>query len=414
MEMSKSMRIQMIWLLLLGASMQAQISGRLTGVVTDENGRPLPGARVHLWDLNPALVRQIPQYHESDAQGRFSIAHVPWGSYAVFAGKEADGYADTFASFYQQGSGYAPTVVFTSLSPVQEITVRLGPRTGVLKITSVTDASTGKDINSSGIIVLRQTKYAKRSLTTSTTYDHILVPSLTEVSLEISAPGYKVWGGNDETHGNTHIQLQPDEILKLEVKLERESSSPTVAELLDALGKNKDRIFTMEEGETTASNPTPLHAYHLTVPADQLELMDILNYMTRTVPNLTYHVDSRNSHVIHVIDGRLVDQQGYALDKLVDKLKFSGPAYGLIGLISSSGSMTWMKMPSSNDLLITDFNQDVSIDEHEISLRDALSQLSPAAKHGGGFLWMAKTQSGQTFLSLCCASQTNKSALAGK
>jgi hypothetical protein len=408
------MRIQIVWLLLLVVSVQAQNSGKLTGVITDENDKPLAGAKVHLWDLNPAIVRQVPKYHATDAQGRFSIPDVPWGSYAVFAGKEADGYADTFASFYQQGPGFSPTVDFSILSPEQQTTIRLGPRAGALKITSLTDALTHKDINSSGVIVLRQAQHPERSLTTSTAYDHTLVPALTEISLEISAPGYKVWRGNERTLGSTRIRLQPNEILTLEVNLERENSSATVSELLDALGEKNDRIFTIEEADTNAANPTPLHAYHLTVPRDKVDVVDILNYMTQTVPNLTYRLDSRNQHIIHVIDRRLLDQNGYAMDKVVDKVKFSGPAYGLISLISSRGSMTWMQSPRSSDLQITNFDQDVNIDEGEISLRDALSRVSSATRQGGGFLWMAKTVSGQTFLSFCCTRQTKKSERPGE
>lgn len=127
--------------------------------------------------------------------------------------------------------------------------------------------------------------------------------------------------------------------------------------------------------------------------------------MARAVPNFTYQVESRNPRVIHVIDRRLLGQEGYAPDKVVDGMKFAGTVRNLVSAVVSSGWMTWVLLPASNELLNTDLNQTLSFDEKEITLRDALSQIVLTSQHRGGILWMAVTEpqpGAATHLRFCC------------
>ena len=58
---------------------QAETTGRISGEIKDESGNPIAAARVTF--LSPALAGERPT--ETDALGRFLVALLPVGPYAV-------------------------------------------------------------------------------------------------------------------------------------------------------------------------------------------------------------------------------------------------------------------------------------------------------------------------------------------
>ena len=79
---------------LLAGSAWAQVQGTITGVVLDEAGKPVAGAKVHTAEKDVLVAHQLVRYYETDDGGHFRISHVPWGTYFVMAGKEGAGYPD--------------------------------------------------------------------------------------------------------------------------------------------------------------------------------------------------------------------------------------------------------------------------------------------------------------------------------
>src|SRR6266852_4124555 len=101
-----------------------QAVGTISGIVEDENAKPVAKANVHIAQTESFSGHHVVRFYETDDGGKFTISHVPWGTYIVMAGKEEDGFADTLAAFYSNLE--APTVVLGPLFPSADVVVRLG------------------------------------------------------------------------------------------------------------------------------------------------------------------------------------------------------------------------------------------------------------------------------------------------
>ena len=206
-------RLFSVWLLSVFAL--AQKDGSITGVVLGQDGKPLEKAKVHIAESKPVYGSRVIQFHETDAEGKFAINHVPFGSYVVLAGKESEGYADTKFAFYSNLD--APTVDLSSLIPAENVTVHL-IKAGILHIGTINDATTGKPIRNCQI-TLKRADNPKFSISLSSSQENILVPSTVGVFLQIEAEGYQPWPLSDQaTTGQ--IKLDPGQVFNLNVKLE--------------------------------------------------------------------------------------------------------------------------------------------------------------------------------------------------
>jgi hypothetical protein len=200
----------------------AWAQGTVTGTALDETGKPLAKAKVRVAEKGPFGGHRTIQYYETDSEGHFLIGHVPWGTYVVVGGKEGAGYPDTNFAFYSNLA--VPTVTLSPDSPTANVDLKFGPKAGILEVAPVADAETGKEIRSASITLRRAG--SDFFMTASTTEGRILVPSATEVLVRITAPGYKPWPPTDQPTAKGTILLQPEEVLKLQIALHREESTP--------------------------------------------------------------------------------------------------------------------------------------------------------------------------------------------
>ncbi|HET6217594.1 MAG TPA: carboxypeptidase regulatory-like domain-containing protein [Acidobacteriaceae bacterium] len=199
-------------LIMLCAAAAAERPGSVRGTVVDENGAPLAAAQVSVDELD-GLPRVSPVLTaETDKKGHFSIANLEPGNYKVFAKKESMGYPDTSFAFYS-GQVFT-TVSVTNAAPEADTLLKIGPPAGVIK-GRVQDAVAGVPVNAT--FVLRRTLDPDNWISTSQRADYrVLIPPLVEVSVEVSATGYKPW-----QHGSP-IRLRPQEEMKLDIQLEPE------------------------------------------------------------------------------------------------------------------------------------------------------------------------------------------------
>jgi hypothetical protein len=208
--------------LFLSSHMCGQTEGTIKGVVVDESGKPIRGAEVHIAENKPFYGHRLIQMYETDSTGQFVIPNVPWASYVVMAGKEEANYPDTKLAFYSNLA--VPTVTLAPSFPTANVKVQLGPKAGTLEIESVVDALTGKKILTASV-TLRRVQNPEFYIMTSATGGHILVPSLTDIAIEVSAPGYKLWPSKEAANDTTaQIRLKPEEIYKLQVRLAPETN----------------------------------------------------------------------------------------------------------------------------------------------------------------------------------------------
>ena len=163
-------------------------AGAIVGLVKDERGRPVANAQVSPQYLGVAVLRALVVRVDTDAEGRFNIDHLDWGPYAVYAGKESDGYPNTMFSLYRHRP--APKVTLSPKHPTGHAIVIIGPRGGVL-IGSVRDAST-QTLVGSQLILKRPDGSGEIGLSEPSDF-RVLIPADTDLSVEIGQQGYKLW-----------------------------------------------------------------------------------------------------------------------------------------------------------------------------------------------------------------------------
>lgn len=196
-----------------------------TGIVVDERGSPVASAEVL---ATGTIVRGagtgVLQYHQTDMDGRFIIQNLPWDKYRVSAKKEDEGYPGPLFGLYPAQSQFIQLVTLQPVSPIAHLTVHLPPKGGAIESISVVDAVTGREMNTAAI-TLRRAEEPAIFVETSTMLKPILVPSNTDVSIEISAPGYKPWPGKGEVMKAARIRLSPEQGVNLQVKLAPDGSN---------------------------------------------------------------------------------------------------------------------------------------------------------------------------------------------
>ena len=196
------------WLLLSGAG-PSQERGTIRGTVVDENGAPVNKAQVNADPLGKPSQGSLVRYVETDANGQFLINRLVWGKYRVFAKKEEDGYSDMKWSFYS--NDVFKIVAVTSETPVAKLRIKLGPKCAILT-GFVSNAVTGAPV-SAGFKLIRATDRNKWISTSLSPTYRLLLPSSTDVLLEVSAPGFNAWTPPNPLH------LQPGTELHMDVPL---------------------------------------------------------------------------------------------------------------------------------------------------------------------------------------------------
>jgi hypothetical protein len=181
---------------LLGASacLSAQTRSVINGTVLDENGNPVASATIRMIRLAP--WGKVVRSDSAGERGEFAIEGLAWGTYMLSAVKERDAYPEGLWDLYANGP--RTTVALSHTSPAVSVTIRIGPRAGVLAAT-VIDAVTGKEVQSAHITIRR---YDNRKVyATLSPFPELLLLPLTKVLIEVHAEGYADWfypGGGEE------------------------------------------------------------------------------------------------------------------------------------------------------------------------------------------------------------------------
>src|SRR5205823_11454524 len=125
--MSRRVTDTALAILYLVCALTAQSSrfGIIRGKALDERGRPISGAKVNAEPEDSRPKASAIQFAETDANGRFLLQHLEWGTYKVFGQKESDGYPNLNFAFYSDNR--FPRVTLGPKLPIAEITLHLGP-----------------------------------------------------------------------------------------------------------------------------------------------------------------------------------------------------------------------------------------------------------------------------------------------
>jgi hypothetical protein len=202
--------------------------GLIDGVVTYQDRRPAKDATVYAQPLGRGMGAMIP-HANTDESGHFVI-HIPrswFGKFAVAAKKEDEDYPDMSKQFYSDGK--IETVTLTSRHPNRTVTLRLGPKVGVL-LGTVADAVS--DAPLSPCVEFRRVAEPSNFLSASGWVKpryKLLIPPDAEITVKISLDGYKTWyypGTVDQTAAKS-VRLAPGEKKTVDIRLEPDAEAKT-------------------------------------------------------------------------------------------------------------------------------------------------------------------------------------------
>jgi hypothetical protein len=167
------------------------MQGGIAGIVLTEDGQLANGAKVC------TSVRRGSNTHTNclvptDDEGRFTVDHLPYGTYQVFAINEADGY-----SIDNQSPGQDVSV--TAELPWSNVTIRQHDRGGVL-VGTVIDKTTGRKIDKADIqYTAIDTGDLFGSATILRGQFRVAVPSDSDLLIVVMSKGYRGWVYTDES-----------------------------------------------------------------------------------------------------------------------------------------------------------------------------------------------------------------------
>jgi hypothetical protein len=171
-----------------------------------------------------------------------------------------------------------------------------------------------------------------------------------------------------------------------------QSESVTLGEALADLGRSHNYFFTIEcvwrDGDLTRWT---LGATNVQKPRQNSSIWEELERLRHKLPNFTYTLNQGNPRIIHIMDSRLANLQGYGLDRMIDRIDFSGPVFDLIEEIGKTGIPVTPLGPMNTGELNADLGSKVHVVGERLRVRDALSNFI-SLEGRGTFLWIAQTK----------------------
>jgi len=169
--------------------LRGQCPVSVSGIVIDDLGSPLGGAMVMFQTTTPPPPGPQPLYRswKTADDGTFTATVAKDDTYFAFAVKPEAGYLDLYSSFYDD---FPPLqVVVNCQGNLSGITIRTNAKTGHIGVIVVVDNVTKRPITNASIR-LERLGGTHSYLSSSTTHHDTAVPSGTDITYVISAPGY--------------------------------------------------------------------------------------------------------------------------------------------------------------------------------------------------------------------------------
>jgi hypothetical protein len=163
---------------------------------------------------------------------------------------------------------------------------------------------------------------------------------------------------------------------------------------LGELGKDHDRFFTLEEAWKEGEPINKVEGVWAESAAERKSFDQELRQLVQTIPRLRYKIDQTNVKIVHLIDERLADQQGYGIEGELRSIDFTGKVDDLVSEIRRQGS------PVSRPLLMDtreflDHETVVHVRGERLKVRAALTDFVPLQGRVGRILWIARTKLGR-------------------
>ena len=168
-----------------------------------------------------------------------------------------------------------------------------------------------------------------------------------------------------------------------------ETRSVPLSELLMTVGETYDRFFTIEEAWKTGESMNSLEARLIQTSSERKTVEQELQRLRQTVPNFTYEIDKSNPRIVHIIDARLTQTQGYGLESVIKSIDFAGSPTELVATIGKQGiSVSPQRALFTNEF--QDYSTVIHVKGEGMRVRDALSNFVPLDERKGRILWIAR------------------------
>jgi hypothetical protein len=196
-----------------------QNKGLIDGTVVNEEGKAVKGATVTGFPTDRGISGKVPHAYTVET-GHFAIRDLWWGEYAVSGMKEDEDYPDVSGAFYSDQ--IQPRIRLTAEHPTATVTIRLGPKAGVL-VGTVTDAVTGAPLNP--YVEFRRTYQPDcflRGAGLVNAKHRVLVPSDTDVTMKVRLESYRDWyyPGTGDKFVSGSLPLEPGQERTLNIQLQ--------------------------------------------------------------------------------------------------------------------------------------------------------------------------------------------------
>ena len=199
-------------------------TGSVDGTVITQEGRLVAGATVYASSPDRPIGGIVP-HKETDASGHFAFHGLRWGHYYIYAGKEAEGYAEERYEFFNRNRPL-PKITLGPNNQTAMLTVQLGPKAGSLTGT-MTDAVTSAPL--SPCTEFRWAADPNNFWSGNGLANgkfRILIPSDTDVLWKVWLDGYKPWyypGTSDRSMANS-LRLMPGRVRVLRIELQPDAA----------------------------------------------------------------------------------------------------------------------------------------------------------------------------------------------
>lgn len=216
--------VALISFAVVATSSAQQRYGTIRGTVSDRQGSAVAHAEVtaDYICVTPCVKAMALAQTESDDQGRYEFKRLQYGRYSVSAEKPEENYPPLYLRFYSPEK--QPEVDVSEASKNVMLDLVLSIKAGVL-VGTVADSETGTPMDAN--VDFHSTTDSQRWISGSGLTNarfRVLVPSDTPVLMKVSKNGYEDWFYTRNSV-IVPIQLGPDEILNLEIRMKKSASS---------------------------------------------------------------------------------------------------------------------------------------------------------------------------------------------
>lgn len=197
-----------------------QPPGEIRGIVTDQDGRPVPSAVVFVVPQALTLEGVSHRSAKADKNGRFVFSgRFHPGTYMLNSRKEEEGYPDTSERFYANLKAETE-VDLTAEKPSATVEVPLGQKAGILE-GRVVDVNTGADIVAR--LVFYDQDGNQHFLMVKGKFRALLPPGK-DIGLMVSSPEY------ESRVAIARLQLEPGQQMHMDIPLSKEMSDVNLPE----------------------------------------------------------------------------------------------------------------------------------------------------------------------------------------